>query len=396
METVETTTEVHTPASLITIFANALKVKEDKKILLVKGIYQKSAMSKKYGKYYYEKLKSELDDYSLTILVSDLIKKDLQHGQVYTIRGFIDKKVKDSGSIDINFNIMEVVGKEEPAVSDEEMKRFEIMQRKAASGYKDFEGAVKKHVYDGTCMQLAVIYGNSGIVDQDFKNALGEASSNFVIHEKRINLSSKSEIIQTLVALSELYPFDAIAIVRGGGSGLEIFNDAEIALECVNLKPIFITAIGHASDNQLINKVSDKSYITPTDFASNLKRVVDEATEEMEGSKARLIDGIKKTMDSQYLDRIKTLAEQLEQKNKEFATMSEDNKSNIRLVRELEQNAAQQKENTLNALVSEKIFDNQTLSTEMAKQNKKIKKMMYAIAGLSVALGAAILFHFVK
>ena len=59
--------------------------------------------------------------------------------------------------------------------------------------------------------------------------------------------------------------------MRGGGPGLEIFDDVAIAEASLLLKPILVTAIGHAQDDTLLQKLADKQFITPTALGNYLR-----------------------------------------------------------------------------------------------------------------------------
>ena len=76
------------------------------------------------------------------------------------------------------------------------------------------------------------------------------------------------EAIRVLNKISKKINLDCIIITRGGGSidDLWIFNDL-ILLKSIfySVTPIF-TGIGHNIDKSLSDKISDMSFITPTDI----------------------------------------------------------------------------------------------------------------------------------
>jgi hypothetical protein len=78
-----------------------------------------------------------------------------------------------------------------------------------------------------------------------------------------------------LQELDKEQDYDLIVLYRGGGSGLEIFDDLDIARAVTSLKTPFVTAIGHANDTPFIQDVADGAYITPTDFGMYLKEFAD-------------------------------------------------------------------------------------------------------------------------
>jgi hypothetical protein len=327
--------EIHTPASLMCIFSNTFRTGAERKILQLRGVY-KQTNGKQYGNWYYDRIKSEFDSYTLTLKVSALMRQQLQEDKVYTFNCYLDKAVKETGSIDLSVSIVDIVAKAEQKINEEDLRRFEVVQKKIKKGYRDFDAMVKGMLYLGQKPRISIVYGATGIVDKDFDNAIGEASSRYFIKTVRKSLSDKQGIISELRVTGDEDLTDAIAIVRGGGSGLEIFNDSELAEACINTGAIFISAIGHAVDVTLVEQVADKKFTTPTAFGTHLKKLADEVVEEQSNSKAKLVEDITKTMDEQYLNRINGLAKQVhdnEVKNAQIITDIESkNKERVDLL----------------------------------------------------------------
>jgi exonuclease VII large subunit len=125
-----------------------------------------------------------------------------------------------------------------------------------------------------------------------------------------VNLNSESEI---LTALSDLDQkgVDVIAISRGGGENLDIFNKPMLADKCISLKALFITAIGHKDDVTLLQKIADKAFITPSEFGQFLNDTYNQTNEELQHSKARLIESISSQLKANYQKQIDNLNEQL-------------------------------------------------------------------------------------
>jgi exonuclease VII large subunit len=86
-----------------------------------------------------------------------------------------------------------------------------------------------------------------------------------------INLSDKKAIIDKLRELDNAPGYNLVVLYRGGGSGLEIFDDPDIARAVVGMKTPFVTAIGHAENVPFVQQVADRAFITPNDFGNFLK-----------------------------------------------------------------------------------------------------------------------------
>jgi exodeoxyribonuclease VII large subunit len=104
-------------------------------------------------------------------------------------------------------------------------------------------------------------------------------------------LSSEEEILTTLDRLNN-ENYGLLALSRGGGDNLDIFNRFSIAEKAVDLESLFITAIGHKDDVTLLQKIADKSFITPSELGQFLNDTFNHTVEELENSKAKLIESV--------------------------------------------------------------------------------------------------------
>src|ERR1035437_4859723 len=265
---------VYSPSTLLGVFANAIKSPADGRLLLARGEYQAAQISKEYGGYYYDDIKSPNDNKFIKARIPAFLRSKLENQSIYIFKGYIEKRIGNS-TIELIFVVDDILQKEEKQISEEDLKRFEVIQRKIEKG-------------------------------------LAEAKIKFDIKEFRCSLSSKTAIINLLRKLNT-QEFDAIALVRGGGEppNLEIFNDSEIGEETIKLKPLLITAIGHVVNDNLIDKIADKKFHLPHDYGNSLKVWVDEASEEQAKSKSLFIDQVKNDLTKTFEDQIKTKDESL-------------------------------------------------------------------------------------
>jgi hypothetical protein len=310
---------VYSPGTLLGVFASAIRSPVDGKIVLAKGIYQQQPHSKVYGEYFYDIIKSPYENKHIKIRIPGILRNKLENNQVYLFKGFMEKKINFS-AIELTFVIDEVLQKEESNVSEEDQKRFALIQKKITKGYHDLEFLVKSHIYKNEVFQILNLYGNNAIVNKDFEKGLAEAAPRFKITEHRCNFSSAGEIRECLNALAGS-SFNAVAIVRGGGdaASLEIFNDPALGAASLNLQPLLITALGHTVNETLLDKLADKKFALPHDYGNTLKVWVDAATEEQSKSKSIFINQVRTDLTRTFHDQIASLQNQLLTRNKEFA-----------------------------------------------------------------------------
>lgn len=307
----ENSTVTYSPAAVLNLFNNALTVSQSKKLIQLKGIFQPGKGSL-YNGSYYDSIRDEASDAQITVIVPALIRNDLQPNRTVTVNGFISKRVVNNASrIDIQFTITDLVAQAQNKYSDEELKRITVQQAKAASGYRDVHTYIKNKIINEQPFRIAVIIGKTGIIDSDIKHQLRESIAFYDLRFQRISLNSETEIIHTLTALDN-GGYDLIAISRGGGENLDIFNKAAIAAAAIQLKALFLTAIGHKEDNTLLQRVADKAFITPTAFGQYLNETYNETVAELQQSRARLVDSVKKQLAAGYDKEITNLKTQLQ------------------------------------------------------------------------------------
>lgn len=306
------------PSEIIKIYTSRIDSGE-KSIMLLQGIYKQNKKNGKgYRGYFYDQVISELEDQvSIKIRVPEIIRHKLTDNEIYSFQGLLENKVRDFGSIELQFSVTGDVTHEKRQVSEKEQKKNDILKIKSERPFKDFEAAIKKNFYDDEKFNLLIVYGKASIVDKDVASALANATIDYKIKEERINFSSKNDIIKYLKNEKFNFPQkQAIAFVRGGGTGIEIFDDPDICEELLKVKSITISVIGHKIDSSFFDSVADRSFPTPSLFGTYLKNMVESVQEEKTNSKAQLIKSMEKTIIEPLEKEIKSLKNIIKEKDK--------------------------------------------------------------------------------
>jgi exodeoxyribonuclease VII large subunit len=310
METENSTAVTYSPAAVLNLFNSSISVSQTKRIVQLKGIYIQGK-GNQYSGYFYDTFRDEASDAAITILVPPLIRNELQPNKTVTVNGFITRRViNTSGSIQILLTVIDLVEQTQNRYNDDDLKKIELMQRKAVAGYRDVYSWLKEKIIQEQPFKIGVIIGKTGIIDNDIKHQLRESIGFYDLTFHRISLSSEEEIISALERL-ENENYGLIAVSRGGGDNLEIFNRPMIAEKAASLQSLFVTAIGHKDDNTLLQRVADKAFITPSEFGQFLNDVYNHTVEELENSKAKLIESVKSQLTANYEKQIANLNEQL-------------------------------------------------------------------------------------
>lgn len=317
MDDQDVTYPVYSPASVIGIFSNALKLNATVNLIYLKGRYAFGG-GKSYGNYYYDLLFSEGDHTSIGIRISSLLRSKIINNEVYTLRGFIEKNIKNS-SIELRFVVDEIVQQEEKSISEEELERYGLIQKKLETGSKDLETLIRDKMLKDEKVRVANIYGNNAIVRKDFFEGLDVSRKYFDISDHSCNITSSTAIISKLKEISAL-DYDIVALVRGGGDrqSMETFNELSLSELFITMKPVTVTAIGHTVDETLLDKLADKRFHLPHDYGAGLHAIAEKLSHERSNSRALLIDEVKKDVTKQFSEQVETLEKQLKKKNEEF------------------------------------------------------------------------------
>lgn len=303
---------VYTPNAIVNLINNAISIKEERSLINVRGIYL-AGPGRDYNGYFYDSLREESGACVLPLKISGLDRSRVKNGSVIDVKGFITRKVDDKGFIKVLINVSEVIGQTAASFSEVDLLAFELMQRKASKGFRDVEGFLARCVMEGRRPVVKIFVGSNAIVDTDIKHGFGESVLFYGPEFYRINFSQPGAIVHAL----DEDEADLVVLARGGGTGLEIFNSIEIAQAAVECKPLLITAIGHAEDVTLTDKIADRSFITPTELGSFFMRVYNKSMEQAANSKGKLIEQVTKLVKTEYNEKVlaqeKLLAERATQ-----------------------------------------------------------------------------------
>lgn len=160
-------------------------------------------------------------------------------------------------------------------LGDLEREKQETIQRLEGEGIFDANKKLKLPLLP---QRLAII---SVETSKGYKDFLGKIEGNSwgykFFHMLFPSLLQGDKIMQSITAQLKrirkvMHHFDAVAIIRGGGGevGLSSYNNCDLARE-IALFPIpVLTGIGHITNETVVEMVSHKNLITPTDLANFL------------------------------------------------------------------------------------------------------------------------------
>ena len=132
----------------------------------------------------------------------------------------------------------------------------------------------------------------------DFEAGINAAKSAIDFTERRVNFSNSQELVRTLQALDE-FDFSIIALVRGGGGGIEKLDELDVLESIVSLRTPIIAAVGHVEEKLFIKQLVDKCAPTPNGLGQYFSEMVESVSEKKTKSRAALTEQIKKQFKDQ-------------------------------------------------------------------------------------------------
>lgn len=260
--------ETLTPELIAENLRNHLTTPFDRETITVKGIYKKPDSHGVYGGYIYCKLFENDSKLYLTIKVHEKDFPRLQNNTQYELKGYFQRSVKTKVAVNFSFVVKEIVSGK--ALDLEQSTLSDLLAQKYKLGYKSIPTLVLNKLEQSTPIKLHIITGLQSSIISDVESGLTGVDEIVEITIQNTNLSDPHGIISELTkADSESY--DLLAIVRGGGDHLEVFNHTDLVSTITNLSTPIITAIGHSFDVSHADMVADKYVATPTKLGQYLK-----------------------------------------------------------------------------------------------------------------------------
>jgi hypothetical protein len=206
--------------------------------------------------------------------------------------------MQNDGRIQILLVVSRVDIIQDQAINEDEMKRMEIRREKAQKGFRNVDSILEQLLFIDKRPKVALIFATTSITMSDFNAGIQAAKSAIDFEEHRVNFANSSELCQRLKDIDQA-GFDVMALVRGGGGGIESLDDLDVLHTVSNLQTPIIAAVGHVEEKLFIKQIADKEAPTPNGLGQYFSNMVEEVSEKKTRSRAALTEQIKKQFKEQ-------------------------------------------------------------------------------------------------
>ena len=185
-----------------------------------------------------------------------------------------------------------------------ERRRRETIERLQKDGVWDMNREVE--LAEPT-LRIAIISSATAAGFQDFRQEIARSPYRFkltLFESLMQGDAAERSIIDALCAIAEReQEFDAVVIIRGGGStsDLALFDSYDIATYVAQFPLPVFTGIGHDKDISVVDMVAHTSCKTPTAVATTLIELADEQMYNIEECAMRLRDSVIARINSERL-----------------------------------------------------------------------------------------------
>jgi exodeoxyribonuclease VII large subunit len=185
-----------------------------------------------------------------------------------------------------------------------ERRRRETIERLHKDGIWDMNREVE---LAKPTLRIAIISSATAAGFQDFRQEISRSQYRFsltLFESLMQGDAAEHSIISSLCAIAEReQEFDAVVIIRGGGStsDLALFDSYDIATYVAQFPLPVFTGIGHDKDISIVDMVAHTSCKTPTAVATTLIELADEQMFTIEEYAMRLRDCVVARINSEQL-----------------------------------------------------------------------------------------------
>ena len=375
---------IYKPSELLGMFTSYLSKQDvNLKIIYLRGIYLKNPKHDPRWIYRYDILRDEDTQTEITLQISQKLCSELKDGNLVTVGGVLGKRVQNNSHIQLMLVVSRVEIVQEQVVDEEEQKRIEFRRKKVQIGYKNIDGVLEQKLFIDERPRVALVFAATSITMSDFNAGINAAKSAIDFYEQRVNFANTKELTALLKELDQ-QKYDVIALVRGGGGGIESLDELDVLDMIVEMQTPIIAAIGHVEEKLFIKQIVDKEAPTPNGLGQYFSDLVETVSEKKNKSRAVLTEQIKK----QFQEQLIAAQRQNKELQEKLVFLTKAQEAAQRLHKEQVEVAHRQNQELQKKLagISKANEDAQKLHKEQVevahKQNQELQKKL---AGISKA-----------
>ena len=361
------------PSELLGMFTSYLSQQDvNRQVIYLQGIYLKNPKHDTRWSSRYDILRDENTQTEITLQIPYKLCEDLKDGNLVTVGGVLGRRVQNNSHIQLMLVVSRVEVVQEQAIDENEIKRMELRRQKSTKGFKNVDSILEQLLFIDQRPKVALVFAATSITMSDFNAGIQAAKAAIDFEEYRVNFSNSQELCQALKNI-DTRGYNVIAIIRGGGGGIEKLDELEVLETVGNMKTAIIAAIGHVEEKLFIKQLADKEAPTPNGLGQYFSDMVETVSEKKTKSRAALTEQIKK----QFKDQLEAGQKQNKELQEKLAKLTKTQEETQKQHKEQVDKANKQNEE-LQKKLTEITKANETAQKAHAEQLGKLQGQMKA------------------
>ncbi|SFO99696.1 exodeoxyribonuclease VII large subunit [Prevotella sp. tf2-5] len=361
------------PSELLGMFTSYLSQQDmNKQLIFLQGIYLKNPKHDTRWSSRYDILRDENTQTEITLQIPYKLCEDLKDGNLVTVGGVLGRRVQNNSHIQLMLVVSRVEVVQEQAIDENEIKRMELRRQKSTKGFKNVDSILEQLLFIDQRPKVALVFAATSITMSDFNAGIQAAKAAIDFEEYRVNFSNSQELCQALKNI-DTKGYNVIAIIRGGGGGIEKLDELEVLETVGNMKTAIIAAIGHVEEKLFIKQLADKEAPTPNGLGQYFSDMVETVSEKKTKSRAALTEQIKK----QFKDQLEAGQKQNKELQEKLTKLTKTQEETQKQHKEQVEKANKQNEE-LQKKLTEITKANETAQKAHAEQLGKLQVQLKA------------------
>lgn len=369
---------IYKPSELLGMFTSYLSQQDvNRQVIFLQGIYLKNPKHDARWSCRYDILRDENTQTEITLQIPYKLCEDLKDGNLVTVGGVLGRRVQNNSHIQLMLVVSRVEIVQEQAIDENEIKRMELRRQKSTKGFKNVDSILEQLLFIDQRPKVALVFAATSITMSDFNAGIQAAKAAIDFEEYRVNFSNSQELCQALKSI-DTKSYNVIAIIRGGGGGIEKLDELEVLETVGNMKTAIIAAIGHVEEKLFIKQLANKEAPTPNGLGLYFSDMVETVSDKKTKSRAALTEQIKKQFKDQLEAGQKQNKELQEKLSKLTKAQTEATKQHKEQVEAIQKQHKEQLEKTNK--------QNEDLQKKLNEFNGSLKKMQETNGELNKSL----------
>ena len=368
----------YTPVELVGIYRNFLERGKSNGVIWLRGIYIQRPNQNSQWLAYYDELRDVDSNTSITLKINRQDRQKLKPNSLVQIGGLVELNPYTNGTIQIVVTVTRYEIIKDQFVTEQDLKRSEIRIAKTKKGFKNVDAILEDKLFRDERPKVALVFASTSITMADFNAGVNAAAVKIDFTEQRQSFGNAA-VLAAFLRQQDTAQYDVIALIRGGGNGIEALDEIEVLKAVSEMKTPVICAIGHVGEELFMKSIADKVAPTPNGLGQYFSEMVERVTAKRNNSRAALVEEVKKQFQKQIEEsnkKNKELLTQIEKMTKQQQEQTKANKENIDKLNEQNKKnlEAQQKKND-EALAKIQAQNKQQIE-QTQKQNVALQKQL--------------------